>query len=99
MAVYNNPYIPQSYTTPQPVYQPSYQQVQPAYQQSQPAYQQSQPVYQQPQIDWEAVSRACQTLAGAAANVPSSEYATKADLEKLKKEILEGVKGVAKSDV
>ena len=92
MAVYNNPYIPQSYTTPQPVYQPSYQQ-------AQPAYQQSQPVYQQPQIDWEAVSRACQTLAGAAANVPSSEYATKADLEKLKKEILEGVKGVAKSDV
>ena len=92
MAVYNNPYIPQSYTTPQPVYQPSYQQ-------AQPAYQQSQPVYQQPQIDWEAVSRACQTLAGAAANAQSSEYATKADLEKLKKEILEGVKGVAKSDV
>lgn len=86
MAVYNNPYFPQQYQTPQtPVYQPQT-----------PVYQPQAPAYQPPSIDWAAVAKACETLAGAAANLPATEYATKADLEKLKREILEGVKANAK---
>lgn len=81
MAVYNNPYMNN--------FQP--------YQQSQQSFAPQQSfVPQQPVIDWDAVTRACQTLMGAAANVPGGgEYATKADLEKLKQEILEGVKAHA----
>jgi hypothetical protein len=46
------------------------------------------------------VAKACQTLATAASNVPGGgEYVTKADLEKLKTEILEGVKAIARSSV
>lgn len=86
MAVYNNPYL--NMYNQQPVYQ------QPAYQPPQPAYQPPQPV------DWDSVSKACQTLAAAASNVPGGgEYVTRADLEKLKTEILEGVKAIARSSV
>lgn len=64
-----------------------------------PVYQQ--PAYQPPQpqpVDWDAVAKACQTLAAAASSVPGGgEYATKADLEKLKTEILEGVKAIARA--
>lgn len=85
MAAYNNPYM-----NP---YSPLYQ-----YQQPQQQY------VPQPQtpptIDWDAVAKACQTLAYAASSAPGGgEYATKADLEKLKKEILEGVKANAKPAV
>jgi hypothetical protein len=86
MAVYNNPYL--NMYNQQPMYQ------QPAYQPPQPAYQPPQPV------DWDSVAKACQTLATAASNVPGGgEYVTKADLEKLKTEILEGVKAIARSSV
>lgn len=91
MANYVNPYMQQNYQYGNSFYsQPSYQAPQQPYQQ---------PYQQQPQvIDWDAVAKACQTLAVAAANVPGGgEYATKADLENLKKEILEGVKANAKS--
>lgn len=86
MAVYNNPYLN------------SFQQ--PMYQQPQQSFMPQQPqqgfMPQQPVIDWDAVTRACQTLMSAAANAPGGgEYATKADLEKLKQEILEGVKANA----
>jgi len=93
MAVYNNPYL--NMYNQQPVYQ------QPAYQPPQPAYQPPQPAYQPPQpVDWDSVAKACQTLATAASNVPGGgEYVTKADLEKLKTEILEGVKAIARSSV
>jgi hypothetical protein len=65
----------------------------------QPMYQQ--PAYQPPQpVDWDSVAKACQTLATAASNAPGGgEYVTKADLEKLKTEILEGVKAIARSSV
>jgi hypothetical protein len=86
MAVYNNPYL--NMYNQQPMYQ------QPAYQPPQPAYQPPQPV------DWDSVAKACQTLATAVSNVPGGgEYVTKADLEKLKTEILEGVKAIARSSV
>lgn len=86
MAVYNNPYL--NMYNQQPMYQ------QPAYQPPQPAYQPPQPV------DWDSVAKACQTLATAASNVPGGgEYVTRADLEKLKTEILEGVKAIARSSV
>lgn len=82
MANFTNPYM----------YGNAYNQ--PFYQTPQQQFPQQQPA---PAIDWDAVARACQVLAGAAANVPGGgEYATKADLENLKKEILEGVKGYAK---
>lgn len=84
--VYNNPFL--NNFTPQPMYQ------QPTYQQPQQSF------MPQQTIDWDAVARACQTLAAAASSVPGGgEYVTRADLEKLKKEILEGVKADAKPAV
>ena len=69
---------------------------QPVYQQPQQSFAPQQSFTPQQTIDWDAVARACQTLAAAASSLPGGgEYATKADLEKLKKEILEGVKGDA----